>query len=83
MRYSFVPYTAKLLFILRTAPHPCLPCVKGGGSPLGRLGGIVRYYVAKIGALRRNRTAVTIPQSASLTAPFTQGSLGAERLFRR
>ena len=37
----------------------------------------MRYNVAKIAALRRIRTAVATPQSASLTAPLTQGSLGA------
>ena len=46
-----------------------LPCVKGGGSRK-RDGGIVKS----------NNFVVTIPQSASLTAPFTQGSLFYVRL---
>ena len=41
-----------------------LPCVKGGGTAC-RDGGIVKIKIY----------AKTIPQSASLTAPFAQGSL--------
>ena len=43
---------------------PSLPCVKGGGTAC-RDGGIVKS----------DNLHKTIPQSASLTAPFTQGSL--------
>lgn len=39
-----------------------LPCAKGGGEPEGFDGGIVRF------------PKTTIPQSASLPAPFTQGA---------
>ena len=44
--------------------HASLLCVKGGAEERG--GGIVKS----------DRPQKTIPQSASLTAPFTQGSLG-------
>ena len=51
--------------------NPSLPCVKGGGTAC-RDGGIVKpAFQAK-----------TIPQSASLTAPFTQGSLPRKSILR-
>ena len=69
------PINWNLAVQITTAPMP--PLCKGRWVAVRRLGGIVRYNVAKIAAFRRKYTAVTIPQSASLTAPLTQGSLGA------
>ena len=48
-----------------------LPCVKGGGTAC-RDGGIVK----------NDNSHKTIPQSASLTAPFTQGSLWHKKILR-
>ena len=50
---------------------PSLPCVKGGGTAC-RDGGIVKS----------DNLHKTIPQSASLTAPFTQGSLWHKIILR-
>ena len=50
---------------------PSLPCVKGGGTAC-RDGGIVKS----------DNLHKTIPQSASLTAPFTQGSLWHKVILR-
>ena len=51
--------------------NPSLPCVKGGAEERG--GGIVK---------ENNDLHKTIPQSASLTAPFTQGSLWHKNFLR-
>ena len=56
---------------LNQARRLCLPCVKGGDfSTEGRkVGGIVLYLHKYF------QSVLPIPQSAALTAPFTQGSL--------
>jgi len=59
------------------APKP--PLCKGRWAARRRLGGIVQQapaYSHRFPANSQHCTA-SIPQSASLTAPFTQGSLGA------
>ncbi len=52
----------------------CLPCVKGGGPLCG--GGIVFRPLPDL--TKRYFPSFTIPQSAPLTAPFTQGSQTGE-----
>ncbi len=52
----------------------CLPCVKGGGPLCG--GGIV--FRPTLDLTKRCFLSFTIPQSAPLTAPFTQGSQTGE-----
>ena len=63
------------MHLLRTPAQaglkPSLPCVKGGGTAC-RDGGIVKS----------DNLHKTIPQSASLTAPFTQGSLWHKIILR-
>ena len=72
--HFYTPFGAVRRVRFCTAPKP--PLCKGRWHGVSRDGGIVRQDFATIERLRRNRIAATIPQSASLTAPFAQGSLG-------
>ena len=64
----------KLLSLFAGCSHLCLPCVKGGGPLCG--GGIV--FRPTLVLTKRCFLSITIPQSAPLTAPFTQGSQTGE-----
>ena len=69
-RRSVLPYHKYFLRVF--APHiASLPCVKGGGTAC-RDGGTVKS----------DNLHKTIPQSALLTAPFTQGSLSHKHILR-
>ena len=56
------------------APHPSLPCAKGGGPPIGGSEGLCSRHLRINQAFGVIALRQTIPQSASLTAPFPQGS---------
>ena len=72
----------KLGFYEQLAPHPSLPCVKGG-APQGRRDcRSTKWEFAYISG-KSVTFFRTIPQSASLTAPFTQGGLWRVRRFKQ
>ena len=70
----------KLGFMELLAPHPSLPCVKGGGTKCRRDCRSTKCEFAYISG-KSVTFYRTIPQSASLTAPFTQGGLWQVRQF--